>query len=140
MKFKFLSAFMLSFLGMSFANAQLSIEENRSLAQIQNESSNNDTVNVSKVRGQVELNASIVGTGIVCGFPQLQTESLHNFFLLQFGKYNFSKAEALAIANIHKDKVSQVILQKRGQLTTADCEKFKPEFEKIYEYAKENSK
>lgn len=121
----------------SFANAQIALETNKSLAQIQESRGDIvETFNVSKVRPQVEVNAGIVATGIVCGFPSSETEFLHNFFLLQFGKYNFSKDEALAIAQIHKEKVSQSILQNRGKVSTADCEKFKPEFAKIYEYAK----
>lgn len=141
MKLKVLSGVLAALLSLGSVNAQIVLEENRSLSQIQNEKSSNiDTPNVSKVRKQVEVNASIVATGIICGFPSDKTESLHNFFLLQFGKYNFTKEEALMIANIHKDKVSQVILLNRGNVTTAECETFKPEFEKIYEYAKDSVK
>lgn len=121
------------------ANAQISLESNKSLAQIQANTNNSrsiESANVLKVRSQVELNATIVATGIVCGFPTTETEALHNFFLLQFAKYNFSKEDALVIADIHKDKVSQFILQNRGKISPENCEKFKPEFKKIYDYAK----
>ncbi len=128
--------FLFGFLSISSAYSQIVLEQNKSLAQIQAEGGNQlfDSENVSKVRKQVEVNAQVVGMGILCKLPNEETEALHNAFLTQFSKYNFTKEDALTIAQIHKDKVSQTILLMRDKISQDDCNKFEPEFRKIYEH------
>lgn len=132
--------FLSGFLTVSSAYSQIVLEQNRSLAQIQSEDGSQlfDSENVSKVRKQVEVNAQVVGMGILCKFPDKETETLHNAFLTQFSKYNFTKEDALTIAQIHKDKVSQTILLMRDKISQNDCNKFEPEFKKIYDHMTTN--
>ena len=120
MQFKMIKSLMLIALACTtvVANAQIKLLENPSLAQAQNSNIEIlDTPLIEKIKPQIKQNANIVATGMVCGFPSVETESLHNFFLLQFGKYKMSSDEINRIVQIHREAVTEGIIQGKEKIT-----------------------
>lgn len=139
MRFKIIKSLILAsmFATCVTSNAQIKLLENPSLAQIQNKVDDViETPLIEKIKPQIKENAKIVATGMVCGFPAVETESLHNFFLLQFGKFKMSSDEINRIVQIHRESVTEGIVKGKETITDVQCNKFRPEFVKIFEYAK----